>query len=165
MTRCSSSFVPLLVMLIASSPVADAQDSKPLPTPLALADVIRIAGERRDEICAGLWVMQRRQLPKIAVLAAATPALAIGQAIGRIGCFLVGDDYGRPSHLPWAVAFPQGLPPTTLPLHPTQLYQAAGLLPLALLLFRWRRRNRSDEFVLGAYLFLAGSLRFVIEFV
>ena len=46
------------------------------------------------------------------VLAAATPALAVGHAIGRIGCFLVGDDYGRPSNLPWAVAFPKGLPPT-----------------------------------------------------
>ena len=52
MKRFSSSFVRLLVMLIASSPVADAQDSKPLPAPVALADVIRIAGERRDEIQA-----------------------------------------------------------------------------------------------------------------
>ena len=98
------------------------------------------------------------------MLAAATPALAIGQAIGRIGCFLVGDDYGRPSHLPWAVAFPQGLPPTTLRVHPTQLYEAAALIPLAWLLFRWRRQGQSDTFVLGTYLFLAGAIRFLIEF-
>ena len=116
-------------------------------------------------IGAGLWVMHRRQLPKIAVLAAATPALAIGQAIGRIGCFLVGDDYGRPSQLPWAVAFPQGSPPTAIPVHPTQLYEAAALVPLAWLLFRWRREGRSDSFVLGAYLLLAGLIRFIIEFV
>ena len=116
-------------------------------------------------ILAGLWIIHRRRLPKIAVLAAATPALAIGQAIGRIGCFLVGDDYGRPSHLPWAVAFPQGLPPTTVPVHPTQLYEAAALVPLAWLLFRWRRQRRSDTFVLGAYLLLAGAIRFLIEFV
>ena len=115
-------------------------------------------------ILAGLWLMHRRQLPKIAVLAAATPALAIGQAIGRMGCFLVGDDYGRPSHLPWAVAFPQGLPPTTLPVHPTQLYEAAALIPLAWLLFRWRRQGQSDTLVLGAYLSLAGAIRFLIEF-
>ncbi len=116
-------------------------------------------------ILAGLWVMQRKRLPKIAVLAAATPALAIGQAIGRIGCFLVGDDYGRPSQLPWAVAFPQGLPPTIVPVHPTQLYEAAALVPLAWLLFRWRRHGRPDAIVLGAYLIGAGAIRFAIEFV
>jgi phosphatidylglycerol---prolipoprotein diacylglyceryl transferase len=61
-------------------------------------------------ILAGLAVMHRKRLPQIAVLAAATPALAFGHLIGRIGCFLVGDDYGRPSDMPWAVAFPQGSP-------------------------------------------------------
>jgi phosphatidylglycerol---prolipoprotein diacylglyceryl transferase len=116
-------------------------------------------------ILAGLAVMQRRRLPKLAVLAAATPALAIGHAIGRIGCFLVGDDYGRPTDLPWGVAFPQGLPPTAVPVHPTQLYEAIALVPLAWLLFRWRRQGRPDTFVLGAYLVLAGTIRFLIEFV
>ncbi|HKS60428.1 MAG TPA: prolipoprotein diacylglyceryl transferase [Xanthobacteraceae bacterium] len=114
---------------------------------------------------AGLAVMQWKRLPKMAVLAAATPALAVGHGIGRIGCFLVGDDYGRPSNLPWAIAFPQGLPPTTVPVHPTQLYEAAALVPLALFLFRWRRQRRPDAFVLGSYLALAGAIRFVIEFV
>ena len=116
-------------------------------------------------IAAGLAVMQWKRLPKIAVLAAAAPALAIGQAIGRIGCFLVGDDYGRPTDLPWGVAFPQGLPPTPVPVHPTQIYEAMALIPLAWLLLRWRRSGRSDLFVLGAYLTLAGVIRFAIEFV
>ena len=116
-------------------------------------------------VVAGLWVMHRKRLPKIAILAAATPALAIGHAIGRIGCFLVGDDYGRPTNLPWAVAFPEGLPPTTVPVHPTQLYEALALVPLAYLLFRWRRQGRADQVVLGAYLVLAGAIRFAIEFI
>ena len=116
-------------------------------------------------VLAGFAVMQWKRLPKMAVFAAATPALAVGHAIGRIGCFLVGDDYGRPSNLPWAVAFPQGLPPTTVPVHPTQLYEAAALVPLAILLFRWRRQRRPDAFVLGGYLMIAGAIRFVIEFV
>jgi phosphatidylglycerol---prolipoprotein diacylglyceryl transferase len=115
-------------------------------------------------ILAGLWVMRRQRLPKIAVLAAATPALAIGHAIGRIGCFLVGDDYGRPTDLPWGVAFPRGLPPTPVPVHPTQLYEAVALVPLAWLLVRWRREGRADTFVLGAYLIIAGTIRFAIEF-
>jgi phosphatidylglycerol:prolipoprotein diacylglycerol transferase len=116
-------------------------------------------------IAAGLAVMQWKRLPKIAVLAAAAPALAIGQAIGRLGCFLVGDDYGRPTDLPWGVAFPRGLPPTTVAVHPTQIYEAMALIPLAWLLLRWRRSGRSDLFVLGAYLTLAGIIRFAIEFV
>lgn len=66
-------------------------------------------------LVAGLSVVTARRLPIVAMLAAASPALAAGHAIGRIGCFLVGDDYGRPSDLPWAVAFPEGLPPTVVP--------------------------------------------------
>ena len=116
-------------------------------------------------LIAGLWLMRRRHLPTIAVLAAATPGLAIGHAIGRVGCFLVGDDYGRTSDLPWAVAFPEGLPPTVVPVHPTQLYEMAALLPIAVMLIRWRRQGRADRFVLGAYLALAGTLRFLIEFI
>ena len=99
------------------------------------------------------------------MIAAATPALAIGHAIGRIGCFLVGDDYGRPTDLSWGVAFPEGLPPTTVPVHPTQLYEAAALAILAVLLIRWRRAGFADEVVLGRYLAIAGAIRFAIEFV
>jgi phosphatidylglycerol---prolipoprotein diacylglyceryl transferase len=115
-------------------------------------------------VLAGVWMMRRKGLPVLGVLAAATPALAIGHAVGRIGCFLVGDDYGRPTDLPWAVAFPEGLPPTTVPVHPTQIYEALALVPLALLLFRWRQHGRPDAFVVGAYLVLAGAIRFAIEF-
>jgi len=115
-------------------------------------------------LAAGLFFLRRRQMPVVRVLAAATPALAVAHAIGRVGCFLVGDDYGIPSSLPWAVAFPEGLPPTSTPVHPTQLYEAAALLPIAWLLLRWRRENRPDTFVLGWYLVATGSVRFAIEF-
>lgn len=101
----------------------------------------------------------------MAGLAAASPGLAIGHAIGRIGCFLVGDDYGRPSDLPWAVAFPKGLPPTDIRVHPTQLYEMVLLLPIAWLLIRWRRDGVADRVVLGRYLVLAGVVRFAIEFI
>jgi phosphatidylglycerol---prolipoprotein diacylglyceryl transferase len=116
-------------------------------------------------VLAGLLVMHWKRLPKLAVVAAATPALAVGHMVGRIGCFLVGDDYGRPSALPWAVAFPEGLPPTTVPVHPTQIYEAAALVPIAFALLRLRRNGSSDRTVLGTYLLLAGALRFAIEFI
>src|SRR5882762_3461651 len=116
-------------------------------------------------VLTALIVMRRMRLPVVATVAASTPALAIGHAIGRIGCFLVGDDYGRPSDLPWAVAFPQGLPPTDVRVHPTQLYEMFALFIMAWLLIRWRRRGVPDAIVLGRYLVLAGSIRFAIEFI
>lgn len=114
---------------------------------------------------AALWVMRRRRWPMIPVVAAATPALAVGHAIGRVGCLLVGDDYGRPSDLPWAIAFPEGLPPTNVPVHPTQIYEAIPLLFIAYVLVRWRRHGVADAAVLGRYLLMTGALRFVIEFI
>jgi phosphatidylglycerol---prolipoprotein diacylglyceryl transferase len=116
-------------------------------------------------LVTALLVMWRMRLPLVPTLAASTPALAIGHAIGRIGCFLVGDDYGRPSDLPWAVAFPRGLPPTDIPVHPTQLYEMAALFVVAWLLIRWRRHAVPDAIVLGRYLVLTGAIRFVIEFI
>lgn len=116
-------------------------------------------------IGAGVLALHRRRIPIMAALAAASPALAIGHAIGRVGCFMVGDDYGRPTDLPWAVAFPHGLPPTAVPVHPTQLYETAGLMAIAWALIHWRRAGRSDVFVFARYLVLAGTLRFSIEFI
>lgn len=115
-------------------------------------------------LTAGLLLLHRRRIPMVPVLAAATPALAVAHAIGRVGCFLVGDDYGVPSDLPWAVAFPHGLPPTATPVHPTQLYETLALVPIAWACVRWRRQRRPDAFVLGAYLIGTGSARFLIEF-
>ncbi|MEO6223868.1 MAG: prolipoprotein diacylglyceryl transferase family protein [Vicinamibacterales bacterium] len=113
----------------------------------------------------GVVLVVRSRLPLMATLSAATPALAIGHLIGRIGCFLVGDDYGRPSSLPWALAFPRGLPPVFEPVHPTQLYEAAWLAGVVWLLIRWRRRGVANTDVLGRYLVAAAGFRFLLEFI
>ena len=113
---------------------------------------------------AGLIYIVIRGWPVISTLAAATPSLAFGHMLGRIGCLLVGDDYGRPTDLPWGIAFPEGLPPTTVPVHPTQIYEALGLAVLGWLLIRWRRHGTPDRVVLGRYLVGAGALRFAVEF-
>jgi len=91
---------------------------------------------------------------------AVAPALAVGQSLGRVGCFLVGDDYGKVTDVAWAVSFPKGAPPTTDLVHPTQLYEVAWLLPVAALL--WSRRERSP-FLIGEYLIANGLGRIVIE--
>lgn len=116
-------------------------------------------------LAAGLAVIRMKRLQLLATLAAASPALAIGHGIGRIGCFLVGDDYGKVSNLPWAVAFPEGLPPTVDRVHPTQLYEAIPLFLIGTLLIRLRTAHRNDRLVFGTYLVLVGTTRFLIEFV
>jgi phosphatidylglycerol---prolipoprotein diacylglyceryl transferase len=116
-------------------------------------------------LTAGFITIRAKGWPLMAVLAASTPALAVGQMLGRVGCFLVGDDYGRPTSLPWGVAFPNGLPPTYERVHPTQIYEAIFLGVLAWTLIRWRRKGISDRVVLGRYFLFAGAFRFLLEFV
>jgi phosphatidylglycerol---prolipoprotein diacylglyceryl transferase len=116
-------------------------------------------------VLAGLAMVAWQRMPLWTVLSAAAPALALGQAIGRIGCFLVGDDYGRPTSLPWGIAFPEGLPPTTVKVHPTQLYECGLLLATTAILIRLRRHGTADRAVFGWYLVLAGGMRFLIEIV
>src|SRR5262249_51424748 len=115
----------------------------------------------------------------------AAPALAVGYALGRVGCFLVQDDYGVPTSLPWGMRFPQGLPPSTaqnlmmqfrvssippgtqptdvLPVHPTQLYETAIMLFAFWLLWRLRTHKHGVGWLFGLYLILAGIERFFIE--
>jgi phosphatidylglycerol:prolipoprotein diacylglycerol transferase len=116
-------------------------------------------------VAAGLLTIRHHRWPMLPVLAAATPALALGQMFGRIGCFLVGDDYGLPTDLPWGVAFPEGLPPTTVPVHPTQLYEAGFLAMLVVLMLVWRKRGTPDRALLARYCLIAGGFRFALEFI
>ena len=115
-------------------------------------------------LLAGYATIRAKRWPVLKVLAAGTPALAVGQLLGRIGCFLVGDDYGHPTSLPWGGAFPEGLPPTTERVHPTQIYEAIFLGVFAWILIRWRRAGVPDRVVLGRYFVGVGAFRFALEF-
>ena len=117
------------------------------------------------------------------------PYLILGHAIGRIGCFLVGDCYGKPCSLPWAVTFKNGLPPTTyesfnlnypnifynyvepiynpgdlISVHPTQLYETFIYVIIFIYLLYSRSRKKYNSEIFLEYLFLAGLARFFIEF-
>ncbi len=110
---------------------------------------------------AVLLAARANQVPLKLATHFAAPAVAAGQCLGRIGCFFVGDDYGVPTDLPWGVAFPKGLPPTDVPVHPTMLYEAAWLALIAWIL--WKRRATSS-YLFAEYLVLAGVGRFLDEF-
>ena len=112
------------------------------------------------------WLVARRNKLDFWVMGdAVAPSMAIGYSIGRIGCLLVGDDYGVPSNLPWAMAFPKGLPPTLEKVHPTQLYEAIIMGLVFLYLWKIRKKSFKPGYLFSLYLILAGSERFLIEFI
>lgn len=111
-----------------------------------------------------VWA-RRRDMFGVDLLDICAPALALGYAVGRIGCELSGDgDYGEPSDLPWAHAYPDGVVPTEDKVHPTPVYETLTMGAVAWWL--WRRRDREPPGRLFAlYLVAAGVERFLVEFV
>lgn len=95
------------------------------------------------------------------------PALALVHGFGRIGCFFAGCCYGRECSLPWAVTFsnPLSLAPLGIPRHPAQLYEAAGLFALFLILDRHQRSQHPAGTTFGWYLIVYAALRFLVEFI
>ncbi len=111
-----------------------------------------------------LWA-KRKGMLNVGLLDLCAPALALGYAIGRVGCQLSGDgDYGEPWDGPWAMAYPEGVVATDVPVHPTPIYEtlAMGLAAYAL----WRLRDRfAPGRLFALYLVLAGAERLLVEFV
>ncbi len=127
---------------------------------------------------------RRRVAPRFTAEICAAP-LALGYALGRVGCFLVNDDYGIPSNLPWAMKFPKGLPPTTvgelqamgvhfpaatdpnlvMAVHPTQIYETIAMLLVFWWLWRRRDHGHAIGWLFAWYLVFAGAERFLVELV
>jgi phosphatidylglycerol:prolipoprotein diacylglycerol transferase len=130
---------------------------------------------------AGTILYRKQSFAKISD--ASAPGLAAAYAVGRSGCWAVGDDYGRVWDGPLSVAFPNGAPPSTvenltafgakgleglppsqvLAVHPTQLYETAMGLVMFFILWRLRDHKHAAGWLFGAYCVLAGIERFVVE--
>ena len=112
----------------------------------------------------GLWARRRRFVSwQLADIAGA--AVALGYAIGRVGCQVSGDgDYGEPSDLPWAMSYPEGTVPTDVEVHPTPVYESLLMGIAALVLWRLRDRVRPGT-IFALYLLIAGVERFLVEFI
>ena len=135
-------------------------------------------------VAAGMLMARRMGMPIMRISDVAGPGIAAGYAVGRTGCWAVGDDYGRPWDSPFAVAFPEGIPPSTaanlerfgferppgmpldavLAVHPTQLYETALGIVMFLILWRLRDHRHAEGWLFGIYLILAGLERFAVEF-
>jgi phosphatidylglycerol---prolipoprotein diacylglyceryl transferase len=115
-------------------------------------------------ILAAWIVLRRKRIPFLRMADVGGPAIAAGYAIGRAGCWAVGDDYGRPWNGPLATTFAEGIPPTTIPVHPTQLYETAMGLVMFGILWRLRDHAHREGWLFGLYCVLAGIERFIVEF-
>jgi phosphatidylglycerol:prolipoprotein diacylglycerol transferase len=136
-------------------------------------------------VLACVLVIRWRKQPFLRIADGAAVGIAAGYAIGRTGCWAVGDDYGRVWNGPLAVAFPQGLPPTTVQVmnqvyhanlpatlppnslvgvFPTQLLEVALGLVMFGILWRLRRHTHQAGWLFGMYCLLAGTERFIVEF-
>lgn len=135
---------------------------------------------------AVLAIARWKKVPMLRTLEVGAPALAAAYAVGRTGCWAIGDDYGRPWDGPLATQFPEGAPPSTagimasefgvrfpagtdpatvVAVHPTQLYQVAMITVMFLIIWRLRKHQHREGWLFGVYLVLAGIERFLVEFV
>lgn len=116
-------------------------------------------------IPTALWYMRRHDLDVWKMSDIFAPSVAIGHAIGRLGCFSAGCCFGKPADLPWAITFldPECLATTGIPLHPTQLYESLGELINFVILVTLRRYQSFKGQLFLAYLILYSVLRFTVE--
>ena len=119
---------------------------------------------------AAAWYVRRHHMPALGTCDAFSPGLALGHAIGRIGCFAAGCCYGKETHHWWAVTFTNPLAaqitgtPLNKPLEPTQLFESAVELANFFLLMWLLKRRKFDGQVFGAFMFIYGTARFFLEY-
>lgn len=121
-------------------------------------------------IATALWYARRHALSWWKVADAFAPAVSLGLAIGRLGCFSAGCCWGKPTTHWWGVQFPEAArlfvgTPTAMRLHPTQLYEAAASVLIFLWLLQRRKTRRFPGQLILLYAIVYGAARFLIEFV
>ena len=116
-------------------------------------------------LAAVVWYGKRHGISLWTIGDTWAPAAALGQGIGRIGCFMAGCCYGRPTDLPWGAVFshPHSLAPVDIPLHPTQIYSSiAGFVIFFILMILHSRRKFQGQVFLW-YLILHSVARLAVE--
>jgi phosphatidylglycerol:prolipoprotein diacylglycerol transferase len=122
-------------------------------------------------VAVAFWYMWRHKMPLWTTCDVFAPGIALGHAVGRLGCLMAGCCYGRPTDVPWAITFtnPDAAAnvgtPLGVALHPTQLYESgAEALILVLLLVTEKKGRPFEGRTFWSYMALYGISRFVIEF-
>lgn len=122
-------------------------------------------------LIAAVWFIRKYRMPALATCDAFAPGLALGHAIGRVGCFAAGCCYGKPTTHFWGVTFTNPLAnalvgtPLGVPLEPTQLFESAVELANFFILMWMFKRKKFDGQVFAAYVILYGVARYFLEFI
>jgi phosphatidylglycerol:prolipoprotein diacylglycerol transferase len=122
-------------------------------------------------LAAAAWYIRKHNMPALGTCDAFSPGLALGHAIGRVGCFAAGCCYGKPTHHFWGVTFTNPLArawvgtPLNESLEPTQLFESAVELANFFILMWMLKRKKFDGQVFAAYLILYGVARYFLEFI
>jgi phosphatidylglycerol:prolipoprotein diacylglycerol transferase len=116
-------------------------------------------------LIVGIWYIRKNRLPLWKTVDIMAPSIAIGEAIGRLGCFSAGCCYGKETTLPWAVTFsdPECLARIGIPIHPTQLYSSVNALFIFLILTVVKRFKKFDGLLIWLYVLLYSITRSIIE--
>lgn len=115
-------------------------------------------------VAAGVLFFRARKLNGWLWADIAAPFFALGQGIGRIGCFMAGCCYGRPTDLCWGVVFTESeIAPFGIPLHPTQLYAVFANILLFAFLYQRRKRSGFDGEQILLYVILYAMIRSILE--
>jgi len=122
-------------------------------------------------IVTAVYYIRKHHMPVLRTCDTFAPGIALGHAIGRIGCFSAGCCYGKPTHHFWGITFTNPLAnlvsgtPLNVPLEPTQLFESAvEFVNFVILLWLLKRKKFEGE-VIGTYLALYGIARFFLEFI
>jgi phosphatidylglycerol:prolipoprotein diacylglycerol transferase len=122
-------------------------------------------------IAAAFWCAYKYAIPFIKLGDIFAPGIALGHAFGRLGCFAAGCCWGEPTSLPWGVTYTSAYAhevvgvPLGISLHPTQLYESFAAFIIFGILYKNYRRKRFDGQILGWYLLMYPTVRFLVEFV
>lgn len=118
-----------------------------------------------------VWYVKHHRLPFFKVFDAFAPAVAIGQAIGRVGCFMAGDDFGKPApHSALAVIFTNPTAhqvsgtPLNIPIYPVQLFESVLTLIIFFILIWFYQRKKRDGQIFVMYLMMYAAARFFLEY-
>lgn len=117
-------------------------------------------------VTVALWYLKRHRMPVWKTSDLLAPSIALGQGIGRWGCFFAGCCYGVKTDVPWAISFadPRSLAPLGIPLHPTQVYLSLNALIIATFLIWLSKRKKFDGQIIWSYGILYSIGRFAIEY-
>ena len=127
---------------------------------------LSIIGSLLGGFLVALWYCRRKRISFWKFADVLAPGIALGQTVGQLACLLNGDSYGKPTNLPWAIAYTdsRSFAPLNTPLHPIEIYEIVAYFLVFVVVWRTRDKYRVDGPAFLTYVFAYSTARFLVEF-